>query len=67
MSPLTKNIEVYIEAHFCTRIAVFLWIIVPSIPFKTATQPAFKTACLNLTLWGLKKIEKIYKIILEII
>ena len=67
MSPLTKYMEVYIEAHFCTRIAVFLWIILPSIAFKTTTQPASKTACLNLTLWGLKKMEKIYKFLLEII
>ena len=53
IQPLTK----YIEAHFYTSIAVFLWIkqstIRPFIPFKTPKQtPASKTAYLNPISWG---------------
>ena len=48
LQPLTK----YIEAHFYTCIAVFLWIIWPFIPFKTPKQtPASKTAYLNPITW----------------
>ena len=45
------------------RIAVFLQIILPFIPFKTTTRPASsKTTYLNLNLWGLRKLRKYVKL-----
>ena len=43
------------------RITVFLWVFLPFIPFKTTTQPASKTAYLNFTFWGLRKLRKYIK------
>ena len=43
------------------RIAGFLWIILHFIPFKTTTQPASKTAYLNFTFLGLRRLRKYRK------